>query len=343
MDAAEPVMAEARDDSGTRRPLWMLVRAAVLVAALAFVLGSADWQELGSLASGANVTLLLAAFGLFNVAMFIQGWRWHVLLDSDRGGWPFWRVQAIHFAAFFFDIFAPGKLGSDTYRIAALRRPGRMHHMVISIVGLRLHGLSAGICCAVVAGAILVGTKHGPLAALALGIGVPAALVLAVLGAYRSGAAGTRRLSSTEGAWKTVASHLNRADDAMRNIVSQRRTLVVSCTLVAVYMLTIISVYAVAGRAFDMQLRFWSYLAVVPMLLVAAAVPITIHGRGITEAIAILMWQGPLASREQILLTCLAVGVLLVLQGLVGGLVWVAIRRTERKPKTESQKPKAED
>ncbi len=331
MGPTEPGVCDAPK---TRRRLWLLVRAAILAAALTFVLWSADWHALGSLASGADVTLLLAAFGLFNVAMFIQGWRWHVLLASDREGWPFWRVQVVHFAAFFFDIFAPGKLGSDTYRVAALRRPGRMHHMVISIVGLRLHGLSAGICCALVAGTVLVGAKHGLPSGIALGVGVPVLLALVVLGVYRAGAAGTRRLSSTGGVWKSVATHLERADDAMRNIVSQRRTLVVSCALVLVYMLTIISVYAVAGRAFDMQLRFWSYLAVVPMLLVAAAVPISIHGRGITEAIAIVMWTGPLASREQILLTCLAVGALLVLQGLVGGLAWVAIRRTE--PKTEN-------
>lgn len=297
------------------------------VLILGAVLGSTDWQELVGLVVGADIGLLVGAFVIFNVAMFLQGWRWYVLLASNGERWPFWRLQVVHFTAVFFDIFAPGKLGSDAYRIAALRRPGRMHHMVISLVGLRLHGLSAGIFCALVAAAVLLWARHGPLASLVPAVGVPAALFVIVLLLHRVGAAGTKRLSKRGGVSIAIADHLTRAGQAFRTMISQRGMLVLSCTLVLIYMLTIISVYAVAGRAFDMHLRFWSYLAVVPMLLVAAAVPISIHGRGITEAIAIMMWQGPLASREQILLTCLAVGAMFLVQGMIGGLAWVVMRR----------------
>ncbi len=304
----------------------MIARVLIPAFILAVVFWATDWRELTNLISGADLRLLIGAFVIFNIAMFLQGWRWHVLLASNRERWPFWRLQVVHFTAMFFDIIAPGKLGSDAYRIAALRRPGRMHHMVISLVGLRLHGLSAGILCALTAATVLLWTRHGPLASLVPAVLVPAALLLIVLLLHRIGAAGTKRLSKSGGASIAVADHLARAGKAFRNIISQRRTLAFSCILVLIYMLTIISVYATAGRAFDIQLRFWSYLAVVPMLLVAAAVPISIHGRGITEVIAILMWEGPRASKEQILLTCLAVGALFLAQGMLGGIVWIAMR-----------------
>ncbi len=310
----------------TKRRIWLTVRFVVPVLILAAILWTTDWQKLRSLVTGADRGLLLAALVTFNAAVIIQGGRWHVLLSSDSGRWPIFRVYLLHYVAMFFDLFTPGKIAGDAYRIATMQQPGRMHHMVISLVAMRLHGLSNGILLSLIAGTFLLGERYGPMVVVPATLGVLGLLTWGTWHLYRAGSAGAARLRTRSGFWGKTGSHLEKADEAFRSIVSNRRTLVVSCILVMVYMLLIVSMYALVGRAFGMRMPFWNYLAVVPILSVVAAVPISIQGRGVIEVIALALWAGPGRSAEQIVLTCLTVAAVTWAQGVFAGVAWMCLR-----------------
>ncbi len=306
-----------------------VLRYLVPILLLGAILWTTDWARLVECTRAANPWLLAGAFVLYQLAIFVQGLRWHDLLESDTTRWPFWRIQYVNYISMFFDGFTPGKLGSDTFRVAAFRSSGRIHYLVISLLALRLHAMAANIVLAAIVGGIVLSIKHGWLK-----VAVPELVAILLLAwlipkAYQAIRKGTLHVKyKTTGLKQSIAVQISRAHDAVKAIYSNPRTLRRSSILVTLYMLIIVSVYYLTGLAFKMTLPFQNYLAVVPLLILASVIPISVQGRGLTEIVAIGCWQGLRASQEQILLTCLAVFAIMMIQGLVGGAVWAFSPKT---------------
>ncbi|MBK8270397.1 MAG: flippase-like domain-containing protein [Planctomycetes bacterium] len=145
----------------TPRVLWKVVRTIIPISLLTFVFLTTDWSALVQTAGRAHSTPLIGAFMLYQVAILIQGSRWHVLISADGGNWPWKRVQWTNYTSTFFDGFTPGKLGSDAFRVACFRDTGKIHHLVISLLTLRLHGMAASFFMAAIVGTIVLSIKHG--------------------------------------------------------------------------------------------------------------------------------------------------------------------------------------
>ncbi len=297
------------------------------LALLGFILWYTDWADMLDHARRADPTLLCGAFLLYQLVVLIQGWRWQIVAASDGEHWPVGRMQFVNYVSMFFDSFTPGKLGSDAYRLAAMRRPGKVHHLVMSLLALRLHGMAANFVVAGVVGTIVLTIKHGWLKAAVPGAAIALALLLAIRPAYNAARRGTLHVKRTRSGFaQALALQLQKAHDAIKSMFADRRTRRASNVLVLAYTLAFVAVYWLVGRAFGMTLPFANYLAVVPLLVLASVIPISIQGRGLTEALAIGLWQGARASQEQILLTCLTVFAVMIVQGLIGGAIWVATR-----------------
>lgn len=304
------------------------MRFAVPVVLLVAILRTIDWQTMGEQLVTADVRLLGTAGAMLIAAVLIQAQRWQVLLESNGEAWPRPRVLLVHYAAMFFDLFLPGKLGSDVYRVAMIRRPGRLRHLIVTVVALRLHGMAACILVAVVAGATILGLKHGRWWIGLLGVVVLAAAVAVVFVLDRLATRGARVLSNSAGRWRLIGQQYADARAAFLDMLRDGRTLGRSCAWIIANLATVIGCYWAAGSAFGMTLPLSSYVAVAPLLVVMSALPITIQGRGVTELMAILAWEGARATREQIVLACFAVYALAILQGLTGGVVLAFLNRS---------------
>lgn len=320
----------------TPRVLWKVVRTIIPISLLTFVFLTTDWSALVQTAGRAHSTPLIGAFMLYQVAILIQGSRWHVLISADGGNWPWKRVQWTNYTSTFFDGFTPGKLGSDAFRVACFRDTGKIHHLVISLLTLRLHGMAASFFMAAIVGTIVLSIKHGWLK-VALPSALAAIAFAVLLGiSYRFVRKGTLHVKyNNTGIKQKIAVQVSRAHDAVKAIFADSRTLHRSNVLVLIYTVLLVSTYWLTGLAFGMTLPFQNYLAVVPLLVLASVMPITIQGRGLTEVIAIGCWQGQRASQEQILLTCLTVFAIMILQGLIGGVLWVMAGTRNSTSKTE--------
>ncbi|HWL92751.1 MAG TPA: lysylphosphatidylglycerol synthase transmembrane domain-containing protein [Phycisphaerae bacterium] len=307
---------------------WL--RAVLPIVLLGIVLFYTDWQNMLAHAREANQPLLWSAFILYQLVVLLQGWRWQIVARSDGGDWPLWRMQYINYISMFFDSFTPGKLGSDAYRMAAMHRNGRVHHLLMSLLALRMHGMAASIVLAGVTGAIVLSFKHGWEK-----VGLPAALFAIMLifvgpRLYRALRVRNLQVRYSKNRWaQAFAWQVKKTHDAIVEMFAQRQTRRWSNWLVLIYLLGMVTVYWLVGQAFGMTLPYSSYLAGVPVLILASVLPISIQGRGLTEVIAIGLWQGRRASQEQILLACLTVFAIMVLQGLIGGLIWAAGRGKE--------------
>jgi glycosyltransferase 2 family protein len=309
------------------RPLMRVIRTLVPLMLLGAILWTTNWMDIVDHTRGANPYLLAAAFAIYQVAVLVQGWRWYVLVSSDGSNWPLGRMQLVNYSSMFFDSFTPGKLGSDAYRVASLRERGRTPYLIISLLALRLHGMAASFVMAAVVGTIVLSIKHGWLK-----VAVPSAfaaivVTIVITKSYAIARKGTVHLKyNGTGFLKSLAAQLSRAHDAVKEIFSNKKTLHNSNMLALVYTLLLVSTYWLTGLAFGMTLPYQNYMAVVPLLVLASVMPITIQGRGLIEVIAISCWQGLRASQEQVVLTCITVFAIMIIQGLLGGIVWVLTR-----------------
>lgn len=323
-----------RPETNNRPPhsAWKFVRGLVPILLLTAVLWTTDWNDMVSQARSADPLLLAGAVVLYQLAVLVQGWRWHVLAASDNSHWPRGRMQLINYISTFFDGFTPGKLGSDAFRLASFRNTGRIHHLVMSLLALRLHGMAASFVVAAVAGGVVLSIKHGWLKTGLPWLGGLVLLMIVSAKFYQVIRKGTVAVKyGRKGLLQSAAVQLSRAHDAVVSMFTSRRTLHRSNALVLLYTLLIVATYYCTGLAFKMTLPFQNYLAVVPLLVLASVAPITIQGRGLVEVIALGCWQGARASQEQILLTCFTVFAIMIVQGLMGGAVWVVSRSRIRR------------
>ncbi|MFN2271784.1 MAG: lysylphosphatidylglycerol synthase transmembrane domain-containing protein [Anaerolineae bacterium] len=100
---------------------WMnILRVAITVAALAFLVLTVDLRKvLGNLGE-ANLLYLGAAFLLFVFSLGLRAYRWFVLLQGLDPEVPFGRLLRLYFVGQFFSSFLPSGYGGDVVRALEL-------------------------------------------------------------------------------------------------------------------------------------------------------------------------------------------------------------------------------
>ena len=100
---------------------WMnILRVAITVAALAFLVLTVDLRKvLGNLGE-ANLLYLGAAFLLFVFSLCLRAYRWFVLLQGLDPEVPFGRLLRLYFVGQFFSSFLPSGYGGDVVRALEL-------------------------------------------------------------------------------------------------------------------------------------------------------------------------------------------------------------------------------
>ena len=313
-----------------RKNLWRLIRIIVPIALLTWVFRGVDWSSFKEIWGEADRRWLLAGFGLYLGAVFLQGSRLYALLGSDGMRRNFLHLQLVNSLAMFFDTFTPGKLGSDGYRVVTLRAQGGASHIISALIALRLQGLLTSIACAAAAVVLLFGGT-GPIAGFILAAALLAAiLVVLAPKAHRLLKDLAHHLQLGRGMGHSIGSRLGDFTFAMGNMRRRPGMLGLTFALAVIFILVNACIYAVVGKAFHLELTFTAYLGVVPVLLVASVLPITIHGRGLTEFLAVSLWLSDSVSREQILVTVLAVYAIALIHSLLNGIAWASLHTLKR-------------
>ncbi len=307
--------------SPAARRTWLhLARAVVLITLLGWAFSRVRLSQMAGVLGGARPAPLVLAAALYAISVLLQGLRLWVLLRADGANCPLPRVQYVSFAAAFFDLFTPGRVGSDVCRLLSLRSHVDPHRLAVVLLIFRVQLLWVA----------LVVTA---LAVWALGwpgwIGVASSALAA--GGVLSGFAARRGLGAVSG-WLGHAAGpwlrrigIDRLLEALAGWSWGRAGVGTSSLLAAAYILVNAVLFAAVGHALGMRLGLGAYLAGVPILLVAASLPVSIHGRGLTEVTALALWSGPGATPEQVLWTTLLTYVLVVLHSLLAGVCWLIV------------------
>lgn len=323
--------------SPAARRRWLyLARAVVLLTLLGWAFSRVRLSQMAGVLEGARPAPLLLAAGLYAVSVLLQGLRLWVLLKADGADCPLLRVQYVSFAAAFFDLFTPGRVGSDVCRLLSLRSHADPHRLAVVLLIFRVQLLWV----ALVVTALAVWALGWPGWIAAASGALAAGGVLIGLAARRGVGAVSGWLGHAPRPWLRRIG-IDRLLEALADWSWSRAGVGTSSLLAAAYILVNAVLFAAIGRALGMRLELGAYLAGVPILLIAASLPVSIHGRGLTELTALALWAGPGATPEQVLWTTLLTYVLVVLHSLLAGVCWLLVPGPQADPRPPAQAPAA--
>ncbi len=105
-----------------RKLLKALLQAVTTVAALYIVLGKIDLQRLGTVVSHANPWYLAAAIIFFNISKILNSLRLNRFFRAIGLRLPEWYNLKLYYLGMFYNLFLPGGVGGDGYKIYVLRK-----------------------------------------------------------------------------------------------------------------------------------------------------------------------------------------------------------------------------
>jgi uncharacterized protein (TIRG00374 family) len=274
--------------------------------------------------------LLIAGALIFFQNAIVVAWRWEQVVAAIDTALPPWRLLKATIITLFFNQVLPSTIGGDGMRIWFLRGMGRPVGLAFrSVLIDRLIGFLGLLLLGLVGSLYLMARleNSGPVWVVAMvSLG---GLVLIVLAPTLVGAMKWLAFDRIRQGFETLAREVNLL---ARN--RPRLARLVGASILGQLALAT-SVYCLA-RDLDVPLDLLSTFAVVPGVMVAASIPISIAGWGVREATMVVGLGLLGVGQSDAAIISIGFGVLVLIFGLLGGLVWVI--RGSPKPKSDDIK-----
>ena len=306
-------------------------------ALLGVLAGRLDWASLGRHISSLDLRWLAPAVVLSPLCVILLTARWNLFLRARGLRPPFGSLLRLLWTGQFLNTFLPGAVGGDIYKAVVVGRllPHSIWEAGSTVVLDRFCALVALVLLA----AIGFGWHGAWLHQIAQGVAsLPFWLSpVLLLGVAAAIASGLWLLRKEQGG----ASWAGRAGEVLRAVAAglrDWRTFGTALILSLVIHLANFGVFFVLGRALGLGLAFGQVLLVMPAVLLAAMLPISINGHGVRELILLgyFGWQSIVLPGETDPATAaVAVSLLFVandlLWNLPGGL-WLAWGKPNHPP-----------
>jgi len=292
---------------------------ALTAATLYFVLRGIDQQVLQHLLETQNRSLLLAAAIFLLLQIVLAGERWRTILSASMEEQPpsMLSAQAVFYSSIFFNSLPFGTIGGDVARVWLARRfTVSVTQLVLSVFGDRILTILALILLVV----LTLPTISNPLVLTAWF----AATALFVVGV--SGILLLATLERMLGRWRHQRAIylILRMAEGFR-FIRQPAGLVALFWALSSGIASALAAYFIA-RSLEIGVGPTAMIAVISMVTLVSALPISIGGWGVREAsvVALLGLLG--VEREAALLLSVEFGLLNMLLSLPGGLIWLSHR-----------------
>jgi uncharacterized membrane protein YbhN (UPF0104 family) len=299
-------------------------RLLVVAGLLAWIASRVDFAAFGRTLAAADPRFLVAAGLVVVLAHSTAAFRWHRLLVAAGARWRFGRSYAVYAAGVFLGLFIPTGVGGDVYRLARVRGSGAgLLRGAATIVLERAIGLLALLVVGVGFVFAQPGTRPW---AVPLGLGVLGGglglLMLGIPGGPERLARGLERLP---GPGRRLAGWVRDAfpGEAMDRL---RGALPGTVLLSLVNHGFLIAVNVLIALGLGLTTPWTSIAAAVPLVLLAAQLPITPGGLGVREAGYVYFLGRVGVAEEAALALALGWAALLYVVGLVAALGLVADR-----------------
>jgi glycosyltransferase 2 family protein len=301
--------------------LIVILKTVVSLGLLAFVFTQIDfqraWQQFQYLSWPFIALMLLYYTG----CQYLSCLRWQVVLRSSNHGVPMHQLLSSYFAGMFLNIFLPGALGGDVYRVYRVAKFTQDSEVALVSVFLeRFTGLAA-------------------LSALAL-MGLPAAfelikrwdiiiLFLACVGAL---VAAVLMISSPQilkwaEPWlqkfrlDAIAARFAKIQLLLLKFAQHRKALALSMTLSMLLQLIIVYYHYLIAQQLRIPISYLQLLVFIPIIVVVTLLPISLGGLGLKEGLWIYLFNRIGLTAEQALLLSFSITALSWLLSMPGAII----------------------
>lgn len=297
-----------------------VARVLLSLGALVFLFWRLGLQETLAELFQADVRLLLVAFTLFLISLFVRAWRWGVLLWALDLQVPFWRLVHLYFVGQFFSSFLPSQFGGDIVRAVELTEDtpppaavgtvlvDRMTGvLVLFVIGLAALPFSAGYLPSWLIG-LLVGVAGGGLLAGALLLEGRVLLRLTSWLPERvslsgSGPLGRIYAAITGCGWRALG-----------------RAFAISLF----FNLMNILINFLCGRAVGIDLSLGYFIVTTPLISVTGMLPISVGGVGVRDWVVVALFSPVGVDSNAAAAMSLCLYGVSAATGLIGGILYLA-------------------
>lgn len=287
-----------------------LLRAAVSVSILIVILSRTSLEDLVTRAKGGALVHLTAALLLVLLMAVLVTLRWRLLANWLGLAVPAALAMRAVFLGLFGGQLLPSAIGTDLLRgWVVARHTGRIHHVAASLIADRLVALFAA-CLLLLLSYPLLSQVLEPVA----GLLAPAAVLLsgAVLLAFLLACTGVlRRILGTRAGFL-------RELNAIEGVTLQPKPILVAIVIAVAIHSTAIIAAALTAAAYGIDASLEIWFPIIPVSVIACAMPISINGWGIRETVIVALAAGHGIPQADALLVSLTLGALNMAASLPG-------------------------
>ena len=282
----------------------------------------AEWFRPGLLRmlAGATGSMLLIGLALVGLVHPLQATRWWLLMRARRLYVPWLRTLQVVYVGAFSNFLMPGTEGGDLVKAwAAAKGADRRIDAVMSVIFDRITGLLGLAILAIIFGAVLATSELGGQVHAWTWGGLVIVFVVAIV-CFVSMLRGWLRLP---GVVANFGGGLpGKLESALRAYGQHPGAIAGATGISIVVQLLLAAAAATCAWSVGSDHTVWMLLAVMPVLFLAAAVPLTWQGIGIMEALGIALLVVPgLATVNQVIATLVLYRVMELSWSLMGGLL----------------------
>lgn len=286
------------------------LRAAVSVSILVLIVSRTPLEDLVARAKGGTLVPLIAALLLVLLMAVLVTLRWRLLASSLGLAVPTTLAVRAVFLGLFGGQLLPSTVGTDVLRgWVVARQIGRIHCVAASVIADRLVALFAAC--------LLLVLSYPSLSQ----IPAPFAGLLAPVAVLVSGAVLLAFLLACTGALKRVLGiqiAFLRELNAIDGVMLQTKPILIAIVVAVLIHVIAIVAAAMTAAAYGIDTSLMIWLSIIPVSVIACAIPVSINGWGVREAVIVALAAGYGVPQADALLVSLTLGALNVVVSLPG-------------------------
>ncbi len=315
--------------SGKKNKRMLLIKVAVSLSLIMFLLSRAEIGKLGDALTSASPFLIFLSFLLHGVGYFSSSYRWQLLLRAQGFEVPVTYLVRSYAVAMFFNNFLPSTIGGDGYRALDTAKCGIPKLKALAIVLVeRFLGMFALMIFAVLALALateLTSRIDHLWFWLLLTFGLMTAAVWLIF--FRSGASVLPGKLFTLPGMPLVKKQLDKMSEAFGPFQGKTATFGWTMGLSLLLQFNVIFHYFLISEALGLEIGLVKFLVIIPLAMFVQMVPVSINGIGIRESFYVFflskIYGAPFEA--SLAFSAIAYGMILLL-GVLGGIIY-AFRR----------------
>lgn len=292
-----------------------LVRIAISLGLLGFVLSRVGWEQTWQALSEARIPYLLAAFAVALLSMIVRAIRWKFLVDALGMQFSLARLAQLYFIGAFFSAFLPTEVGGDVMRMYEVMRQSERPAAALGTVLVdRATGLLGLLLMALAA----LGFSHS-----LVGREIAVVIVLLTVASWGSAVLLMQRdLLERLGLLRFVR-RVRRLEEVYESVQACGMSAIGRALAVSLVLNTLlIAMNYLIALALGVRIELWYFVLFVPIVSALLMLPISMSGLGLREGAYVYLFAEAGVLTSQALTMSLIVYALRMATGLVGGILY---------------------